>query len=614
MNLQLEPPELGAVLQAIGTCRFRVWAPLVPRVSLHLLRGDRRISLEPERFGYHSALVQDAQPGDRYLLEIGNDRVRPDPASRFQPEGVHGPSEVVGTSFDWTDGDWNSPTLDDFVIYELHIGTFTPDGTFDAAIADLDRLRSLGVTAVELMPVAQFPGARNWGYDGVYPFAVQASYGGPTKLKRFVDACHARGLAVILDVVYNHLGPEGNYLRDFGPYFTDQYRTPWGEALNFDGPSSDRVREFFLANAAMWQTEFHVDALRLDAVHAIKDASAYPFLAELADFTARRALELGRRFHLFAESDLNDTRLVRPSHNGGMGMGAMWSDDYHHALHTLLTGERAGYYEDFGRLEDLALAYQTGFTFSGQHSGYRDRRHGNTPAGLEPWRFVVSSQNHDQVGNRAQGERLGALCDWESQKLAAGLVLLSPFIPLLFMGEEFGETAPFLYFVSHGDPALVDAVRRGRRDEFARFSWKGEVPDPQDEATFTRSKLNRGLAHAGRGRILHRLYHELIRLRTTARALARCGCSTPDLSVDPSGCILVDRRAGNARAALLFNLGDSSASVQPSWTGEPWLKVFDSSATCWDGPGEELPATFIPGNAATLTVPRRSFAVFFLGS
>ena len=292
----------------------------------------------------------------------------------------------------------------------------------------------------------------------------------------------------------------------------------------------------------------------------------------------------------------------------------MWSDDYHHALHSLLTGERSGYYEDFGRLEDLVEAYRTGFTYSGQHSPYRDRRHGNTPAGLEPWRFVVSSQNHDQIGNRAQGERLSSLCDWESQKLAAGLVLLSPFIPLLFMGEEFGETAPFLYFVSHGDPALVDAVRRGRREEFSKFSWTAEVPDPQDEATFIKSKLNRALATEGRGQILHRLYHELILLRKTARALSRCGCSIPEISVAPSGCILVDRRAGSACAILLFNLSDSSASVQPRRSGGRWLKVFDSSATCWDGPGEELPATIPPGNSPTLSVPRRSFAVFFLDS
>ena len=339
-----------------------------------------------------------------------------------------------------------------------------PEGTFDGAIAQLDRLCDLGVTAVELMPVSQFSGARNWGYDGVYPFAVQASYGGALGLKRFVDECHARGLAVVLDVVYNHVGPEGNYLRDFGPYFTDQYRTPWGDALNFDGPGSDQVRDFFLANALMWQTDFHIDALRLDAVHAIKDTSAYPFLAELADVCREHAAKLGRKFYLIAESDQNDARLVRSSEKGGHGLDAVWSDDYHHAVHCLLTGEREGYYQDFGELEHLALAYSDGFTYAGQHSPFRDRRHGNSAIDLEPWRFVVCCQNHDQIGNRARGERLPSLCDWESVKLAAGLVLLSPHVPLLFMGEEYGETAPFLYFVSHQDPALVEAVRQGRRE------------------------------------------------------------------------------------------------------------------------------------------------------
>jgi maltooligosyltrehalose trehalohydrolase len=522
---------------------------------------------------------------------------------------------MIDTAFSWSDGAWKCPELADFVIYELHVGTFTPEGTFDAAIAQLGRLRDLGVTAIELMPLAQFPGTRNWGYDGAYPFAVQSSYGGTVGLKRFVDACHVRGLALVLDVVYNHFGPEGNYLREFGPYFTAMYRTPWGEALNFDGPGSDQVRAFFLANALMWQTEFHVDALRLDAVHAIKDASAYPFLAELADSSAGRAGELGRPFYLIAESNLNDARLVRPAQAGGYGLDSMWSDDYHHALHVLLTGEREGYYEDFGGLEDLAEAYLGGFTYRGQYSPYLDRRHGNCCLDLHPWRFVVCAQNHDQVGNRARGERLSSLCDWESLKLAAGLVLLSPHVPLLFMGEEYGETAPFLYFISHDDPDLVEAVRRGRRQEFARFDWEGEIPDPQAEATFLRSKLNHGMANEGRGKVLHRLYHNMIGLRTAVPALGCRGTSWPEISINPATRLLdIQKREAGSAVRLLFHLGDAPDCYQTTWPAGRWAKLIDSAETCWDGPGGELPNAISAGDARPLVVAPRSFAVFVLVS
>ncbi|MGC8639634.1 MAG: malto-oligosyltrehalose trehalohydrolase [Isosphaeraceae bacterium] len=611
----LQPPDLGATCSAGRSCLVRVWAPLVPQVALRLLADGRRIVLNPEPHGYHAAVVEGVGHGDRYFLDIGNGRERPDPASRSQPDGVHGSSEIIDTAFPWTDQNWKCPELADFVIYELHVGTFTSEGTFDAAIGHLDRLRDLGASAIELMPLAQFPGTRNWGYDGVYPFAVQASYGGAAGLARFVDACHAQGLAVVLDVVYNHLGPEGNYLKDFAPYFTDQYRTPWGQAINFDGPGSDQVRAFFLANALMWQTDFHVDALRLDAVHAIKDFSAYPFLAELADSSAQRASKLGRPFYLIAESNLNDSRLVRPATAGGYGLDSMWSDDYHHALHTLLTGEREGYYEDFGRLDDLAAAYRCGVTYSGQYSPFRDRRHGNSPADLAPCRFVVSSQNHDQIGNRACGERLSTLCDWESLKLVAGLVLLSPFIPLLFMGEEYGETSPFLYFVNHGDPDLVAAVRKGRLQEFARFAWKGEVPDPQAAETFQRSKLNQALAGQGRGKVLHRLYGNLLGLRRSIPALG-CRCSTPpEVLSDPErGLLDVLRREDGSRVRLLFQLGDAPGRHQATWTAGRWAKLIDSAETCWDGPGSALPDVISAGETPSLVLAPRSFAAFLLTS
>ena len=607
----LQPPDIGATLVDRGAWRFRVWAPFVPQVTLCLDRDGRRIPLDSESRGYHSVRVEGLNSGDRFLFDIGNGRQRPDPASRFQPDGVHGASAVVDTRFAWSDGSWSCRELADWVIYELHVGTFSAPGTFDAAIGQLDRLCDLGVTAVELMPVAQFSGTRNWGYDGVYPFAVHASYGGAPGLMRFVDQCHARGLAVVLDVVYNHFGPEGNYFRDFGPYFTDEYRTPWGDALNFDGSGSDQVRGFFIANALMWQADFHIDALRLDAVHAIKDASAYPFLAELADSCRERAEELGRRFYLIAESDQNDVRLVRAPQMGGYGLDAVWSDDYHHAVHGLLTGECEGYYQDFGELEHLARAYQSGFTYSGQYSPFRDRRHGNDAADLEPWRFVVCCQNHDQIGNRARGERLGSLCDWESVKLAAGLLLLSPHIPLLFMGEEYGETAPFLYFVSHQDSALVEAVRKGRQNEFSRFTWNGEIPDPQDEATFQQSKLNPAAAALARGEILHRLYRRLIELRQTVPALRCPGSAGSGVTVREHARMLeVCRGESGSSVRILFHFGDAGCEFQASWPERRWRRICDSADTCWDGPGATLPEAVSTDETGALVIPARSFAVF----
>jgi maltooligosyltrehalose trehalohydrolase len=412
-------------------------------------------------------VVQGVKPGTRYFYRLDGNTERPDPASKFQPEGVHGPSQVIDPHFVWEELHWSGIPFSHYVLYELHVGTFTAQGTFDAIVPHLDELKDLGITSIEIMPVAQFPGDRNWGYDGVYPGAVQNSYGGPEGLKRLIDACHQRGLAVTLDVVYNHLGPEGNYLCDFGPYFTDRYHTPWGAAINFDGPDSDAVRRFFIENALSWVTEFRLDALRLDAVHGIFDFSALHFLQELAAAVHEQAERLNRRIYVIAESDLNDVRLVSSPELGGYGLDAQWNDDFHHALHTLLTGERTGYYEDFGRIQDLAKAFAEGFVYSGAYSPARRRRHGNTSKDLAADRFVVCAQNHDQVGNRLKGDRLSALVSFEGLKLAAAVVLLSPFIPLLFMGEEYGETAPFPYFVSHSDPDLIEVVRRGRRAEFA---------------------------------------------------------------------------------------------------------------------------------------------------
>lgn len=434
---------LGAASLGDGRCRFTVWAPAAEKVEVRLLTPRPRVAtLDRGGQGYHHGVLEGVERGSLYVYRLDGGPERADPASRSQPQGVHGPSEVVDPQFPWEDVSWVGPRLQDYILYELHVGTFTREGTFDAIIPHLTDLRELGVTAIELMPVAQFPGTRNWGYDGVFPFAVQDSYGGPAGLKRLVNACHREGLAVVLDVVYNHLGPEGNTLGDFGPYFSERYRSPWGPALNFDGPGSDEVRRFFIENALAWITDYHVDALRLDALHAILDLSAYPFLAELAAAVRERAARLHRRVYLIAESDLNDPKLVRPPEVGGYGLDAQWNDDFHHALHALLTGERTGYYEDFGTVAHLARAFTEGYVYTGQYSVYRRRRHGVPARALPAHAFAVFAQNHDQVGNRMRGERLSALVPFEALKLAAAVVLLSPYLPLLFMGEEYGETAP----------------------------------------------------------------------------------------------------------------------------------------------------------------------------
>lgn len=452
-----------------------MWAPSPERIELHIVSPqDQIIPLTRDDSGTCTVEVEGIGPGARYFYRI-NGADRPDPASRYQHDGVHGPSQVVDVAAEPADG-WGGLPLPEYVLYELHVGTFTPAGTLDAIIPELKRLKELGITAVEVMPVAEFPGPRNWGYDGVLPYAVHHCYGGPAALRRLARACHDHGMALVLDVVYNHLGPEGNYLREFGPYFTPQYRTPWGDAINFDGAQSDAVRRYFIENALYW-IDCGVDALRLDAFHAIFDRSAYPFLRELADAVHEHARSLGRTVHLIAESDLNDSRLVLPAERNGFGMDAQWSDDFHHCLHTLLTGERGGYYQDFGGLEQMAETMQHGWYYAGQYAPSRRRRHGNSADEVRASQLVVFAQNHDQTGNRALGERLIGLAGVDAAKLAATAVILSPFIPMLFMGEEYGEMAPFLYFVSHSQQDLIEAVRAGRRREFPELVARGDFPD-----------------------------------------------------------------------------------------------------------------------------------------
>ena len=467
--------------------RFSVWAPRPNAVELVL--GDDRHGMEREADGWWHADVP-ARPGTRYAFSLDGGPPRPDPRAVDQPDGIDAPSAVYDhRAFAWRDDRWPGVELATSVLYELHVGSFSEAGTFDGAIPHLEHLVELGVDAVELLPVATASGRWGWGYDGVQLFAPHPAYGGPDGLKRLVDACHAVGLGVVMDVVYNHFGPAGCHLPEYGPYLTDRHRTVWGDAVSFDGPDSHEVRRFVIDNALMWLRDFHCDGLRLDAVHAIQDTSEVHVLAELGAEVDELASEIGRRVLVVAESDLNDPTVVR-ARPEGHGLDAAWADDWHHALHVALTGERDGYYADFSTLDDLVKAIEQAWVLDGTWSTHRGRSHGSPPDGLSPERFVVAAQNHDQVGNRAKGERLTALTTEGRARIAAALLLTSPFVPLLFQGEEWAASSPFLYFTDHADEALGDAVRKGRRAEFAAFGWPPEsVPDPQDPTTFLRSKL-----------------------------------------------------------------------------------------------------------------------------
>ncbi|HYL51498.1 MAG TPA: malto-oligosyltrehalose trehalohydrolase [Acidimicrobiia bacterium] len=566
-----------------GGVEFCVWAPHANRVDVVIGAPDaRRVAMQRQDNGYHVVRVDGVGPGARYRFSLDGDERSgplPDPASRWQPDDVHGDSAVIEPAFPWSDVEWIGLPLADYVIYELHVGTFTADGTFDAVIERLDALHDLGITAIELMPVAEFPGARNWGYDGVFPYAAESAYGGPDGLRMLVDAAHRRGLAVVLDVVYNHLGPEGNVLPAFGPYFTDRYRTPWGDALNFDGPGSDDVRRFFVENALSWIGDFRVDALRLDAVHAIADPSAYPFVEELTDAVHRFADEHGRLVHVIAESAANDARLITPKEHGGIGCDAQWDDDFHHALHALLTGERHDYYVDYGAPSDLATAFEQGFVYANRYSPFHGRRHGRPPGAVLPGqRFVVFDQNHDQVGNRAAGDRISTQVGDDGVRLAAVCVLCSPFLPLLFMGEEYGETNPFPYFVSHSDPALVEAVRRGRRAEFASLAEQ-EPPDPQAEATFAHAKLDWSKRTREPHASLLEWYRALLALRANRPALRVLDASLVAASVfDEERAIVVSRSAPDDAVVIVLGFGDVPHDVEILLGGGAWTVLLDTHA------------------------------------
>ena len=576
---------------------IRVWSPEAREIEL--ITGSLSCRLTRDSTAWWSVDAPDFRHGTEYALRVDGAGPLPDPRSPWQPAGVHGQSCWIDHSqYRWHDQGWQPPPLESAVIYETHVGTFTAEGTFDAAQERLDHLVELGITHVELMPVAEFSGNRGWGYDGVDLYAPHHAYGGPEGLKRLVDCCHLHGLAVLLDVVYNHLGPAGNYLGHFAPYFTGRYRTPWGKAVNLDGPESNEVRRFLIDNALMWLRDYHFDGLRIDAVHAIMDMSAIHFLDQLAAEVRELKRRLGRRLVLIAESDLNDPRVIRTPRAGGYGLDAQWNEDFHHALHSFLTGERNGYYADFGGLADLAKALRRGLVYDGRYSRFRGRNHGRPATGLSGHRFVGCLQNHDQVGNRALGERTSHLLSKGLLKVGATLVMIAPFVPMLFQGEEWGASRPFLYFTNHVDPELADAVHRGRREEFVALGWDpASVPDPQAEETFLRSKLD----WEERGRQPHAellaWYRSLISLRQKSPALNDGRMRGVRVHTDPAGRWLTVRR-GTMLIACNFSqsaLRIPCASLATGLPGGPAVILASE-----DGVLVEDGEVLIPGEAAAI--------------
>ena len=555
--------------------KIQVWAPIPQKLEIEC--AGRRTPLQRDDRGRWTAEVPELTHGVDYSLWLDEEGPIPDPRSPWQPEGPDGPSRWVDhTRFDWQHEGFRQAPLREALIYELHIGTFTAAGTFEAAIERLDYLAGLGVTHVELMPVAEAPGLRGWGYDGVDLYAPHHGYGGPEGLKRLVDACHARGMAVLLDVVYNHLGPAGNYLWRFGPYFAGHYKTPWGDAMNLDRAGSEQVRRFFIDNALMWLRDYRIDGLRLDAVHAFLDMSAMHFLEQLSHNVRELEAQTGRECLLIAESDLNDVRLMRTPEQGGCGLDAQWSDDFHHSLHTLLTGERGAVLGDFGRVADLARCLREGFVYQGQYSNYRHRRHGRTPRGMATWRFIVCIQNHDQIGNRAKGERLGQIVTPQRVRIAAALTLLSPFVPMLFMGEEWGATSPFQYFTDHRDEALGEAIRQGRRREFAAFGWDpDEIPDPQAEDAFLVSGLLWEECEVGEHAALLDWYRGLIALRKRLPELKDGRMELTRVAYDEEKMWLTMRRGA---LVVAINFGDAACEIK---LGEP---AYDHAAAVLSSP------------------------------
>ena len=602
--------KVGSQYLGNGVCEFTLWSPLKKKAAVHLVSPqDKLLPMVEQEMGYWYVKADNIEPGTLYYYRLEDGQDRPDPASHFQPQGVHEASAVIDHSnTSWQDSEWTGISQEEMILYELHVGTFTDEGTFKAIIPRLADLAELGVNAIEIMPVSQFSGDRNWGYDGVYPYAVQNSYGRPEDFKQLVDAAHQQGIAVFLDVVYNHFGPEGNYLAHHAPYFTDTYHTPWGDAINFDDAYSYGVRNYFIENALYWLENCHIDGLRLDAIQAIYDSSAKHILQEMAERVEELSQQLNRKLYLIAESDLNDVRVIRPPELGGYGIDAQWSDDFHHSLRTVLTKESGGYFADFGSYEQLAKAYQNTFVYDGEYSQFRKRYHGNGTGDRQGHQFVVCIQNHDQIGNRMLGERISDLIDFEATKLAAGALLLSPYIPLLFMGQEYGDESPFLYFVSHSDPELVEAVREGRKKEFTDFEAEVNYIDPQSKETFNSSKLHWEQKNEGKHQVLWQLHQKLINLRHTIPALKKLDKQNLK-AINKDEVILLHRWQKNSQVFCLLNFGDRNISLSNIFPAGNWQKILDSAETDWMGDGSSLPVQ-IDTSEPKIAIESHSFAVY----
>ena len=599
--------RIGAFFEAGGSY-FCVWAPDKKKVELELNPDQLPVYMPmvKDRQGYWELKVA-LEAGTKYKYRIDGGQSVPDPASRSQPDGVHGPSVLTDKlSSERDDEDWSPPALGDLIMYEIHTGCFSQGQNFQGIIEKLDYLREVGINAIELMPVAAFPGVRNWGYDGVCAFAVQESYGGLTGLKELINAAHKKGIAVIMDVVYNHTGPDGNYLSFWGPYFTTKYKSFWGQSFNLDDKFSDAVRNYIIQNALMWLDEFHVDGLRLDAVHAIIDHAAIHLMQELRENVTALSERIKQKKLLIAEIDLNDVRYIGSPEKGGYGLDAQWADEFHHSLHSLLTGEQTGYYEDFGRTEHLVKAINKSYVYDGNYSVHRKRHFGSDATALSADRFVVFTQNHDQTGNRWKGERLSTLVSFSKLKLAAAVMLLSPYIPLIFMGEEYAEKNPFLFFIDYTDPALTESTRKGRKEEFAYFGSESDFPDPASAETFVQSGLSWNRSDASSQEML-KWYQWLIRFRKTRRAM-KGKLRTEFDAVSPADKLIVmNRTHGGDHIQIVFNFSDSPQLVSLGNNGM-LRRILQSESESWGGTESDDDAEL----NSNFTIAANSVSVFEL--
>ena len=606
--MHIKNKTLGINFNEDGEATINIWAPKVEELAVVLDSDQSKILLHKNEFGYWQGSTKKIKSGDHYKVSVDG-HLRPDPASVSQPQGVHGPSQAFNLyKFKWEDHSWINPPLQQYIIYELHVGTFTDAGTFESLILKLQYLKDLGITAIEIMPVAQFPGSRNWGYDGVFPFAVQNSYGGILGLQNLINACHQNEIAVILDVVYNHVGPEGNYLGDFGYYFTDKYNTPWGKAINYDDAWCDGVRQFYIENVLMWFRDFHIDALRMDAVHAIKDFSPKHILQEIGENVEQLKKLTGKDYHLIAELDLNDVKYINSTKDGGYGMDAQWVDEFHHALRVASGEKRDGYYADFNGLNHLAKSYNDAYVYDGIYSTHRKKIFGNKANANPGKQFIVFSQNHDHVGNRMVGERTSTLVSFEMLKLMAAAVFISPYIPMLFMGEEYAEKNPFQYFVSHSDPELIEAVRKGRKAEFAYFQRQGEAPDSQDEKTFQNSKLQWNFSEQILGTTMLQYYKALIQLRKNDVIFSNLERGNLETKTDEGKLTLFLHRWKDGYYIWCFlNFSPNEQTIITPSDLKYSKILFDSASTSWLG--KMKGPTFIKGNEQ-ITIQAESILIF----